>query len=84
MQSGDYQKRNETNEIYIPPGPRLGDKVIEFHNVTKRFDDKLLYQDLSFTIPQGPLSASSAVTARVNRRCSSWSPARSGRMQVTW
>ncbi|WP_404342643.1 energy-dependent translational throttle protein EttA [Vreelandella aquamarina] len=55
MQSGDFQKRNETNEIYIPPGPRLGDKVIEFHNVTKRFDDKLLYQDLSFTIPQGAI-----------------------------
>ncbi|MBN8412216.1 energy-dependent translational throttle protein EttA [Halomonas denitrificans] len=55
MQSGDFQKRNETNEIYIPPGPRLGDKVIEFHNVTKRFDDKLLYEDLSFTIPQGAI-----------------------------
>lgn len=55
MQSGDFQKRNETNEIYIPPGPRLGDKVIEFHNVTKRFDDKLLYQGLSFTIPQGAI-----------------------------
>ena len=55
MQSGDFQKRNETNEIYIPPGPRLGDKVIEFHNVTKRFDDKLLYEDLSFTIPPGAI-----------------------------
>ncbi|WP_219861316.1 energy-dependent translational throttle protein EttA [Vreelandella piezotolerans] len=55
MQSGDFQKRNETNEIYIPPGPRLGDKVIEFQNVTKRFDDKLLYQDLSFTIPPGAI-----------------------------
>lgn len=55
MQSGDFQKRNETNEIYIPPGPRLGDKVIEFHNVAKRFDDKLLYQNLSFTIPQGAI-----------------------------
>jgi len=55
MQSGDFQKRNETNEIYIPPGPRLGDKVIEFHNVTKRFDEKLLYQDLSFTIPPGAI-----------------------------
>ncbi|PCF93578.1 energy-dependent translational throttle protein EttA [Vreelandella nigrificans] len=55
MQSGDFQKRNETNEIYIPPGPRLGDKVIEFHNVAKRFDEKLLYQDLSFTIPQGAI-----------------------------
>ncbi|MFO7908818.1 energy-dependent translational throttle protein EttA [Halomonas sp. BLK-85] len=55
MQSGDFQKRNETNEIYIPPGPRLGDKVIEFHNVTKRFDDKLLYEDLSFSIPPGAI-----------------------------
>ena len=55
MQSGDFQKRNETNEIYIPPGPRLGDKVIELHNVTKRFDEKLLYQDLSFTIPPGAI-----------------------------
>ncbi|MGS2744157.1 energy-dependent translational throttle protein EttA [Halomonas sp. LS-001] len=55
MQSGDFQKRNETNEIYIPPGPRLGDKVIEFHNVSKRFDDKLLYEDLSFTIPPGAI-----------------------------
>lgn len=55
MQSGDFQKRNETNEIYIPPGPRLGDKVIEFHNVAKRFDDKLLYEDLSFAIPPGAI-----------------------------
>ncbi|WP_249975736.1 energy-dependent translational throttle protein EttA [Vreelandella olivaria] len=55
MQSGDFQKRNETNEIYIPPGPRLGDKVIEFHNVTKRFDEKLLYQNLTFTIPPGAI-----------------------------
>ncbi|MCE9665866.1 energy-dependent translational throttle protein EttA [Halomonas sp. M5N1S17] len=55
MQSGDFQKRNETNEIYIPPGPRLGDKVIEFHGVSKRFDDKLLYEDLSFTVPKGAI-----------------------------
>jgi ATP-binding cassette ChvD family protein len=55
MQSGDFQKRNETNEIYIPPGPRLGDKVIEFHNVAKRFDDKLLYEDLTFAIPPGAI-----------------------------
>ena len=55
MQSGDFQKRNETNEIYIPPGPRLGDNVIEFRNVAKRFEDKLLYQDLSFTIPHGAI-----------------------------
>ncbi|MDC8802292.1 energy-dependent translational throttle protein EttA [Halomonas pacifica] len=55
MQSGDFQKRNETNEIYIPPGKRLGDKVIEFHGVSKRFDDKLLYEDLSFTVPPGAI-----------------------------
>ncbi|GAB2713142.1 energy-dependent translational throttle protein EttA [Halomonas garicola] len=55
MQSGEFQKRNETNEIYIPPGPRLGDKVIEFHNVAKSFDDKLLYDDLSFSIPPGAI-----------------------------
>ena len=55
MQSGDFQKRNETNEIYIPPGPRLGDKVIEFHGVAKAFDDKLLYEDLSFTVPKGAI-----------------------------
>ncbi|WP_110686896.1 energy-dependent translational throttle protein EttA [Salinicola aestuarinus] len=53
LQSGDFQKRNETNEIYIPPGPRLGDKVIEFHDVSKRFDDKLLFDNLSFQIPAG-------------------------------
>ncbi|QEM80837.1 energy-dependent translational throttle protein EttA [Halomonas binhaiensis] len=55
MQSGDFQKRNETNEIYIPPGPRLGDKVIEFHGVSKRFDDKLLYEDLNFNVPHGAI-----------------------------
>ncbi|WP_027351881.1 energy-dependent translational throttle protein EttA [Halotalea alkalilenta] len=55
MQSSDFQKRNETNEIYIPPGPRLGDKVIEFHGVTKRFEDKVLFEDLSFTVPTGAI-----------------------------
>ncbi|ABE59973.1 ABC transporter related protein [Chromohalobacter israelensis DSM 3043] len=55
MQSGDFQKRNETNEIYIPPGPRLGDKVIEFHDVAKRFDDKLLFENLSFQLPKGAI-----------------------------
>ncbi|WP_110667709.1 energy-dependent translational throttle protein EttA [Salinicola halophilus] len=55
LQSGDYQKRNETNEIYIPPGPRLGDKVIEFHDVAKRFENKLLFDNLSFQIPAGAI-----------------------------
>ncbi|GED21211.1 energy-dependent translational throttle protein EttA [Halomonas halmophila] len=55
LQSGEVQKRYETNEIYIPPGPRLGDKVIEFHGVAKSFDDKLLYDDLDFAIPPGAI-----------------------------
>jgi ATPase subunit of ABC transporter with duplicated ATPase domains len=49
------QKRNETQEIYIPPGPRLGDKVIEFNHVNKAFDDKMLIEDLSFSIPAGAI-----------------------------
>ena len=55
LQSQDFQQRNETNEIYIPPGERLGDKVIEFHNVSKRFDDRLLIDDLSFNVPKGAI-----------------------------
>ncbi|GLS25886.1 energy-dependent translational throttle protein EttA [Marinibactrum halimedae] len=55
MQSQEFQQRNETNEIYIPPGERLGDKVIEFHNVTKSFGDRVLINDLSFTVPKGAI-----------------------------
>lgn len=55
LQSQDTQKRNETQEIYIPPGPRLGDKVIEFSHVNKAFDDKMLIDDLSFSIPAGAI-----------------------------
>ncbi len=55
MQSQEFQTRNETNEIYIPPGERLGDKVIEFHHVSKRFGDRLLIDDLSFTVPKGAI-----------------------------
>ena len=55
LQSQDTQKRNETQEIYIPPGPRLGDKVIEFSHVNKAFDDKVLIEDLSFSIPAGAI-----------------------------
>jgi len=55
MNSREFQKRNETQEIYIPPGPRLGDKVIELHNVTKSYGDKLLFEDLSLTIPPGAI-----------------------------
>jgi len=53
LQSQEFQKRNETNEIYIPPGERLGDMVIEAKGLGKAFDDKLLYSDLSFNLPKG-------------------------------
>jgi len=55
LQSQDTQKRNETQEIYIPPGPRLGDKVIEFSQVNKAFDDKMLIDELSFSVPAGAI-----------------------------
>jgi ATP-binding cassette ChvD family protein len=55
MNSREFQKRNETQEIYIPPGPRLGDKVIELNNVTKSYGDKLLFENLSFSIPAGAI-----------------------------
>lgn len=55
MQSQEFQKRSETNEIYIPPGPRLGDKVIELHNVSKGYGDRLLIDNLSFAIPKGAI-----------------------------
>jgi ATP-binding cassette ChvD family protein len=55
MNSREFQKRNETQEIYIPPGPRLGDKVIELNNVTKSYGDKLLIDNLSLSIPAGAI-----------------------------
>ncbi|MFP7722526.1 energy-dependent translational throttle protein EttA [Lysobacter sp. A3-1-A15] len=55
LQSVDYQKRNETNEIFIPPGERLGQKVIEFKNVSKTFGDRMLIDDLSFSVPPGAI-----------------------------
>jgi len=53
ISSAQYQKRNETNEIYIPPGPRLGDVVLEVENLKKGFGDKLLIDGLSFQLPPG-------------------------------
>ncbi len=53
LESQEFQKRNETQELYIPPGPRLGDVVIEAHHVTKRFGDRLLMENLSFSLPKG-------------------------------
>ena len=55
LQSVDYQKRNETNEIFIPPGERLGTKVVEFKNVSKSYGDRLLIDDLSFSVPNGAI-----------------------------
>ncbi len=51
----DDKSRNETQELYIPVGQRLGEEVIEFKGVTKAFNDKLLYEDLSFRIPAGAI-----------------------------
>jgi ATP-binding cassette ChvD family protein len=56
ISSQAYQKRNETNEIYIPPGPRLGDVVIEVDHVRKAFGDKLLMDGLSFSLPAGGIA----------------------------
>lgn len=53
LQSKEFQTRNETNEIYIPPGPRLGDVVVETENLNKGFGEKLLIEDLSFSLPPG-------------------------------
>jgi ATP-binding cassette ChvD family protein len=53
LQTTEFQARNETNEIYIPPGPRLGDLVIEAVGIKKAFGDNLLYDNLSFNLPKG-------------------------------
>ncbi len=55
MQSQEFQARNETNEIYIPPGPRLGDVVVEINNISKSYGDHVLFENLSFTVPQGAI-----------------------------
>ena len=53
LSSQEFQKRNETNEIYIPPGPHLGDLVVEAEGLKKSFGDKLLFEDMSFRLPRG-------------------------------
>jgi ATP-binding cassette ChvD family protein len=55
MNSQEFQTRNETNEIYIPPGQRLGDKVIELVDVAKSFGDKALFENLNLTVPKGAI-----------------------------
>ena len=55
LASKEFQKRNETQELYIPPGARLGDQVVEVRNISKVFGDRLLYENLSFTVPKGAI-----------------------------
>ncbi|OZG71446.1 energy-dependent translational throttle protein EttA [Hahella sp. CCB-MM4] len=55
LSSQEFQTRNETNEIYIPPGPRLGDVVFEIDGVSKSYGDKVLFENLSFNIPPGSI-----------------------------
>ena len=55
LNSVEYQKRNETNELFIPPGPRLGDKVLEGENLTKSYDGRTLIDNLSFSLPKGAI-----------------------------
>lgn len=55
LNSQDFQTRNETLELYIPPGPRLGDAVLEVDNISKKFGDTVLIDDLSFSVPRGAI-----------------------------
>ena len=55
LNSREFQKRNETQELYIPPGPRLGDLVIEMEGVSKKFGDRLLYENLTMNVPKGAI-----------------------------
>ena len=55
LNSQDFQKRNETSELYIPPGPRLGDKVLEIKNLCKGFGEKTLINNLSFSVTKGSI-----------------------------
>ncbi|RTF78772.1 energy-dependent translational throttle protein EttA [Serratia marcescens] len=55
LNNTEYQKRNETNELFIPPGARLGDKVVEVSNLRKSYGDRLLIDDLSFSVPKGAI-----------------------------
>ena len=55
LNNTDYQKRNETNELFIPPGPRLGDKVVDVANLVKSYGDRTLINDLSFSLPKGAI-----------------------------
>ena len=70
LNNQDYQKRNETNELFIPPGARLGDQVLEVSNLTKSYNDRVLIDELSFSIPKGSIVGIIGLTVRVNQLCS--------------
>jgi len=55
LNTNDYQARNETNELFIPPGPRLGDKVLDIENLTKSYDGRVLIDELNLSIPKGAI-----------------------------
>jgi len=55
LNSKEFQRRNETQELYIPPGERLGEKVLEIENLSKRFGEKVLIENLSFSVPKGAI-----------------------------
>jgi len=69
LQSREFQERNETNEIYIPPGPRLGELVIEAKGLSKAYGEKVLSKTSTSTAAGG-IVASSVRTARARPRCS--------------
>jgi ATPase subunit of ABC transporter with duplicated ATPase domains len=65
LNSREFQQRNETSEIYIPPGPRLGNKVVEVEGISKSFDGRLLYENLSLLYHLQRLWVSWVQTVRV-------------------
>jgi ATPase subunit of ABC transporter with duplicated ATPase domains len=77
LESQEFQRRNETSEIYIPPGPRLGDLVIEVEGLQKAYGDRLLIDELSFQLPPGgiPTSTRAATPWTTARRYGRRSPA---------
>src|SRR3546814_13610258 len=67
LSSQEYQKRSETKELYIPPGPRLGDVVIEVNNLAKKFGDRTLYQGVSFSVPRGAIVGIIGANGKIGR-----------------
>jgi sulfate-transporting ATPase len=55
LNSKDFQKRSETQELYIPPGPRLGDQVIEVTDISKQYNDRVIFENMTFTVPPGAI-----------------------------